>query len=108
MTTHTKVMELVDESAKQFLAKIENEAGERTEWFGVFRRALERGVQRLDTYGDMVVNEEKPESEIEIKENLAMLYSGVLQAAVAAVCILETLPEIPVAGFEIMTHEEHN
>lgn len=108
MTTHRRVIEMVDETSREFLAKIENETEDKTEWFTIFRRALERGHERLDTYGSMIVNEDKPESEVEIKENLAMLYSGVLQAAVAAVCILETLPEIPISGFEIMTHKEHN
>lgn len=108
MTTHRGVIELVDETAAAFVERVTRDVAEPTERFPVFRRALERGAERLDTYGDMIVNQAKPETVDGLKDQLAMLYSGVLQCAVAAVAILETLPDIPISGFEIMTHDEQH
>lgn len=105
---HEIVMEQLDEMAKAFAAKINAEVEDRGEHFAIYRRALERGVDRLDIYGDMIVNHEMPERDAEVKEQLAMLYSGIIQAGVAAICILQGLPDIPISGFEMMSHDEQH
>ena len=106
--THDGVMKMVDEMSSAFVEKIRAEVEDPGEHFGVFRRALERGMQRIDTYGDLIVNQPKPESDAAIKDELEMLYSGIIQCAVAACSILEGLPDIPVSGFSMMTSNERN
>ncbi len=105
---HEAVLELIDEMSAAFLERVRGDVPDSGEIVGVILRALERGRDRLDTYGDLIVNAETPPTDAGQIEQLQMLYSGVVQVAVAAAALLETLPTIPISGYDIMTHDEHN
>lgn len=106
--THDGVMKMLDGFTKEFVAKIRDEVEDQGTHFGIYRRALERGADRLDIYGDMIVNQEMPEREEEVREQLQMLYSGILQVAVAACAIMEGLPDLPISGMQMITSEERH
>ncbi len=93
--TREAVLELIAEGIDRMVGDIEASGVDKSERFGVAFRALERGVERIDEFGNAITNEPAPQSEDDLQKQIGWFYSGPIQAAVAAGVMLRHLPDLP-------------
>lgn len=90
-----QVFDLIEESIDQMCTEADQKSVPHDERFGVARRALDRGIQRIDQFGSAIVNEPTPQSEGDVKRQIAWYFSGIIQCAAAAGMMLRDLPDLP-------------